>query len=112
MSNRYRLNNYNRGEFMSPLNLSFKALSDPTRRKILQMLREKNMTAGDIADKFNISKPSISHHLNLLKQADLISDERVGQNIIYSLNTSVFDDLIGWVMTLTINPNKEEPKNE
>ena len=97
---------------MSPLNLSFKALSDPTRRKILQMLRQKNMTAGEIAEQFNISKPSISHHLNILKQADLISDERVGQNIIYSLNTSVFDDLIGWVLTLTVNPNKEEQENE
>ena len=97
---------------MSPLNLSFKALSDPTRRKILQMLRQKNMTAGEIAEQFNISKPSISHHLNILKQADLISDERVGQNIIYSLNTSVFDDLIGWVLTLTANPKKEEQGNE
>ncbi len=97
---------------MSPLNLSFKALSDPTRRKILQMLRIGNMTAGEIAEQFNISKPSISHHLNILKQADLISDERAGQNIIYSLNTSVFDDLIGWVLTLTINPKKEDLENE
>jgi len=97
---------------MSPLNLSFKALSDPTRRKILQLLRRKNMTAGEIAEHFAISKPSISHHLNILKQADLIFDERAGQNILYSLNTSVFDDLIGWVMTLTAIPTKEESENE
>ena len=97
---------------MSPLNLGFKALSDPTRRKILQMLRLKKMNAGEIAEQFNISKPSISHHLNLLKQADLIADERVGQNIMYSLNTSVFDDLISWFLTMKDNPKKEDPANE
>ena len=57
----------------------FKALNDPTRRKILELLRCKPMTAGDIADQFQISKPSISHHLDLLKQADLILAERQGQ---------------------------------
>lgn len=92
---------------MSPLNDSFKALSDPTRRKILQMLREKDMTAGEIAEQFNISKPSISHHLSILKQADLVLDTRQGQNIIYSLNTSVFDELIGWFLNLT-DRSKEE----
>jgi len=54
------------------------------------------MTAGDIADRFNISKPSISHHLNILKQATLVQDERQGQFIYYSLNTTVFQDLMGW----------------
>jgi DNA-binding transcriptional ArsR family regulator len=86
---------------LSPFNDGFKALSDPTRRKILQLLKEKNMTAGDIADQFDISKPSISHHLNILKQADLIQDERQGQNIMYYLNTSVFEDIIGWFLNLT-----------
>lgn len=93
---------------MSPLNNSFKALSDPTRRKILQLLREKDMTAGEIAEKFNISKPSISHHLSILKQADLVLDERQGQNIIYSLNTSVFEDLIGWFLNLTGNSQRRD----
>ncbi len=96
---------------MSPLNDSFKALSDPTRRKILQLLRERDMTAGEIAEKFNISKPSISHHLSILKQADLVLDERQGQNIIYSLNTSVFEELISWFLNLTGNSqrrNKDE----
>jgi len=97
---------------MSPLNSTFKALSDPTRRKILHLLRAKNMTAGEIADQFNISKPSISHHLNILKQADLVQDERQGQNIIYSLNTSVLDDLVGWFFTMTGKPAKEEMNNE
>lgn len=97
---------------LAALNNSFKALSDPTRRKILQLLRLKEMSAGEIADQFNISKPSISHHLNILKQADLVSDERQGQNIIYSLNTTVFDNIINWFFTLTNNPKKEVFRDE
>ncbi len=79
-------------------NSAFKALSDPTRRKILQLLKERDLTAGEIADSFDISKPSISHHLNLLKQASLVIDERQGQNIYYSLNTTVFQELIGFFL--------------
>ncbi|NLM13979.1 MAG: winged helix-turn-helix transcriptional regulator [Epulopiscium sp.] len=75
----------------------FKALSDKNRRKILKLLREKDMSAGEIAEEFNISKPSLSHHLNILKQAELVQTERQGQNIIYSLNTTVFQELIGWI---------------
>ena len=67
----------------------FKALSDPTRRRILELLRERDMTAGELAEQFNMSKPSISHHLTTLKTAGLVTDERHGQNIIYSLNTTV-----------------------
>lgn len=77
---------------------TFQALSDGTRRQILRYLKEKNLTAGEIAEKFQISKPSISHHLNILKQADLISDRRSGQNIVYSLNTSVFEEILDWFM--------------
>ena len=76
----------------------FKALSDPTRRRILELLRERDMTAGELAEQFNISKPSISHHLTTLKTAGLVTDERHGQNIIYSLNTTVMQDLIEWFM--------------
>lgn len=76
----------------------FKALSDPTRRRILELLRERDMTAGELAEQFNMSKPSISHHLTTLKTAGLVTDERHGQNIIYSLNTTVMQDLIGWFM--------------
>lgn len=79
----------------------FKALSDKTRRKILELLKEKDMTAGEIADYFNITKASISHHLNILKQADLVSDERKGQFIYYSLNTSVFEEVIGWFISFS-----------
>lgn len=83
---------------MSPLNETFKALSDKTRRQILKFLHEGDLTAGEIADHFDMTKPSISHHLNLLKQADLISDRRQGQNIYYSLNTSVFEEIMGWFL--------------
>jgi ArsR family transcriptional regulator, arsenate/arsenite/antimonite-responsive transcriptional repressor len=86
---------------MSPLNETFKALSDKTRRQILKLLHEQDLTAGEIADQFDMTKPSISHHLNLLKQADLISDRRQGQNIVYSLNTSVFEEIMGWFLEFT-----------
>jgi DNA-binding transcriptional ArsR family regulator len=78
----------------------FKALNDNTRRDILVYLREKDMTAGEIADKFNISKPSISHHLDLLKRADLVSSVKKGQFIFYSINTTVLDDILEWLITL------------
>lgn len=83
-----------------PLGLTCKALADPTRRQIIKLLRNKDMTAGEIAEYFSISKPSISHHLNILKQAGLILDERKGQNIVYSLNTSVMEELLGWLMSI------------
>ncbi len=85
----------------------FKALSDGSRRRILDLLKEGDMTAGEIASCFDISKASISHHLNILKQADLISDRRQGQFIYYSLNTSVFEDLMGWFIRLSHNDKEE-----
>lgn len=83
------------------LNTMFKALSDPIRRQILLMLRKQDMTAGEIAEKFDISKPSISHHLNILKQAGMVIDERKGQYIYYSINTSVFEDAVSFIFQLT-----------
>ena len=65
---------------------AFKALADPTRRHILELLRTKDLTAGEIAEHFDMTKPSLSHHLNTLKTAGLVDAERDGQNIIYSLN--------------------------
>ncbi|KRE25062.1 autorepressor SdpR family transcription factor [Paenibacillus sp. Soil522] len=85
------------------INLAFKALSDPTRRKILDLLRERDLTAGEIADHFQMTKPSISHHLSLLKQADLVWDERQGQHIYYSLHTTVFQDLMKWIIPFQHN---------
>ncbi|MBU5445566.1 autorepressor SdpR family transcription factor [Paenibacillus sp. MSJ-34] len=82
------------------VNDAFKALSDPTRRKILDLLKNGDLTAGEIADNFDMTKPSISNHLNLLKQAGLVWVERRGQNIVYSLNTSVFQDIMKWMIDL------------
>jgi len=82
------------------MNFLFKALNDETRRKIIELLKEKDMNAGEIADKFNISKPSISHHLDILKRADLIISEKKGQFVEYSLNTSILEDLLNWILTL------------
>ena len=70
------------------------ALSDGTRREILTLLKKRSMTAGEIADNFSISKPSISHHLNILKAAQLVHCEKQGQNQIYSINTTVFQDIM------------------
>ena len=82
------------------MNKLFKALNDETRRQIIELLKEREMTAGEIADKFNISKPSISHHLDILKQADLITSEKKGQFVEYALNTTILDDLLAWIITL------------
>ena len=81
------------------MNALFKALNDGTRREILELLKKGDLTAGDIADQFNISKPSISHHLDLLKQADLVHATKEGQFIYYSLNTTVMDEMLKWLLT-------------
>ncbi len=82
------------------MNTLFKALNDQTRREIVELLKGGDMTAGDIADHFDISKPSISHHLDLLRQADIVSSVKKGQFIYYSLNTTVLDEIIGWFLGL------------
>lgn len=71
------------------------------------MLKEKDMTAGEIADQFNISKPSISHHLDLLKQANLVVAVKEGQFIYYSINTSVMDEMLKWLMQLSVKTKKK-----
>jgi len=88
------------------LNSLFKALNDPTRREILELLKEKDLTAGEIADQFNISKPSISHHLDLLRQAGLVVSVKEGQFIFYSLNTTVMDEMLKWIISLQSQKNK------
>jgi ArsR family transcriptional regulator len=80
------------------MNSVFKALNDPTRREILQLLQEKDLTAGEIAEQFDMSFPSISHHLDLLKQAKLVMAAKEGQYVYYSLNTTVVDDILKWFM--------------
>ena len=80
------------------MNTFFKALNDPTRREILELLNKGDLTAGEIADHFNMTKPSISHHLDLLKQAGLVVCVREGQLQKYSINTTVFDEIVKWMM--------------
>ena len=79
----------------------WKALADPTRRKILSLLKDKDMNAGEIANEFNMTKPSISNHLNILKQADLVDAEKVDQNVNYSLKTSVLQDVLKLISDLS-----------
>lgn len=80
----------------------FKALNDETRRQILDLLKEQDLTAGEIADNFDISKPSISHHLDILKRADLVSSVKNGQFVYYSINTTVLEDVMKWLITLNL----------
>ncbi len=80
---------------------AFTALADPTRRHILELLRTKELTAGEIAEHFDMTKPSLSNHLNTLNTAGLVDAERDGQIIIYSLNPSVMQDLMSWFYTFT-----------
>jgi len=82
------------------MNLLFKALNDDTRRQILELLKESDKTAGEIADAFNISKPSISHHLDILKRASLVTSVKQGQFVLYSLNTTILEDVLKWIITL------------
>ena len=82
------------------MNALFKALNDETRRRIIELLKEQDMNAGEIANHFNISKPSISHHLDILKRADLITSEKKGQFVEYSLNTTILEDILNWFLSL------------
>ena len=79
---------------------TFKALSDPTRREILQILNDKPLTAGEIAAQFDTSAATISHHLSILRDAGLVSDEKRGKYISYDLNMSVVDEILGWFSAL------------
>jgi DNA-binding transcriptional ArsR family regulator len=76
------------------MNKVFKALSDPTRRKVLQLLRQQPMTAGELAEHFPVSKPTMSAHFAVLREADLIESEKSGKVITYRLNVSVLEDAL------------------
>ena len=90
---------------------TFKAIADPTRRKILRQLGHGEMTAGELATMFPISAPSMSHHFAVLKAADLIIGRRNGQQIHYSLNTTVVQDLLAVVLDLFESSNSESKVN-
>jgi ArsR family transcriptional regulator, arsenate/arsenite/antimonite-responsive transcriptional repressor len=82
------------------LNAAFKAIADPTRREILHLLRKEEMTAGDVASRFDMTKPTISHHFSVLKDAQLITSRREGQTIWYALNTTVLEDVLAWTLDM------------
>ncbi len=76
---------------------TLKAISDPVRRNILEMLKKEKMTAGDIANKFNLTNSTVSYHLSYLKKADLVKEEKYKKYIYYKLNTSVFEEIMVWI---------------
>ncbi len=79
---------------------AFKALSDPTRREILRLLGQQDLTAGEIVERFDISQPAISRHLSVLRHAGLVVAKRQGQNVVYSLDTTVFQDVVRALLSL------------
>jgi DNA-binding transcriptional ArsR family regulator len=88
------------------VNRVFKALADPTRRRVLQLLRERPMSAGDLAEHFAVSKPTMSAHFSVLQEAGLIAAEKTGRTILYRLKMSVLEDaLLGFAHTLGWNPD-------
>ena len=89
---------------------TFKALSDPTRREILSLLKQGSMTGGQIGEHFDTSGATVSHHLTILRQAGLIEDRKSGKYIYYELNTTVFQEVLSWIQTLMEADNHEEDK--
>ena len=83
------------------MNRVFKALADPTRRRVLQLLRERPQSAGELSEHFAVSKPTMSAHFSVLQEADLVEAEKIGRTIVYRLKMSVVEDaLLGFVQTL------------
>lgn len=95
------------------MNQVFKALSDPTRRRVLQLLRQGPMSAGDIADRFDVSKPTMSAHFTVLREADLVHAEKAGKSVIYHLKLSVLEEaLLGFVHSLGVDAKASIPNTE
>lgn len=90
------------------LDRTLRALADPTRREILRMLRKRPMNAGELAEAFEMTKGSLSHHYNILKAAELVRCERRGQFLVYSLNTSVIEDVMALLVDLFGSEKKKE----
>ena len=89
---------------------TLKALSDPIRREILNLLKGGRMSAGDIVDHFAVTGASISRHLSVLKEADLIRDKREGKYIYYELNASVLEEIMLWIVDLKGEENHDQEK--
>lgn len=90
------------------MDAAFRALADPTRRKILKLLRDGPRTSGEIADRFPTSWATISRHLGILRDAELVTAERDGQSIVYELNTTVFQDIVEHLLDWT-RPRPRRP---
>lgn len=95
---------------MKTTNDAFKAIADPARRHILQLLRQGEMTAGELAQHFDMTKPTMSHHFSVLADADLITRRREGQTIWYALNTTVLQDVVAWAMDIAAHTKEPEKK--
>lgn len=92
------------------MNAVFKALSDPTRRRVLELLRDQPMTAGDLADHFPVSKPTMSAHFAILREADLVDVQKAGKTVIYRLKLSVLEEaLLGFVGAFSTVAGSAEP---
>lgn len=91
---------------------TFKALSDGTRRKILNLLKDGSLSAGEIGQHFDMTGATISHHLSILKDAGLVTDEKRGKYVYYELNLSVFEELINWLQEFKedLSYDKNDPK--
>lgn len=100
------LNNYGRNDIMG-LQDTLKALSDPTRREILSILKKGRLSAGEIVDRFSVSGAAVSRHLSILKEAELIRDEREGKFIYYELNASVLEEIMLWITDLKGENNND-----
>jgi DNA-binding transcriptional ArsR family regulator len=99
----------NKGDEMGLQN-TLKALSDPIRREILNLLKNGRMSAGDIVDRFEVTGASISRHLSVLKEADLIRDKREGKYIYYELNASVLEEIMLWIADLKGEEGNDQKK--
>lgn len=91
-----------------PLNEVFKAIADPTRREILRLLRHEEMNAGEVAARFDMTKPTMSHHFAVLKAAGLITSRREGQTIWYALDTTVLEDVLAWSMDMARGARRDK----
>jgi DNA-binding transcriptional ArsR family regulator len=91
----------------------FRALSDPTRRRVLQLLRRGPMSAGELSSQFNVTKPTMSAHFTVLKEADLVHAEKAGKSVIYHLKLSVLEEaLLGFVQSFDLSVNVKKPRKE
>ena len=96
-----------------PLGDTFKALSDPTRRGILNLLKQGPLSAGEIAEHFDMTGATVSHHLSVLKDAELVFDQREGKYIYYILNLSVFEETMSWLQSfLGSGKSKKKSSNK